>query len=121
MLDMAQSDGLQWQQQSEVILALKAYQKALGSQRDQRPVDLSTHRLFFGLRPTSDTTTPTASGPWCTTNFFRHHLQLNHEAAPYQDRYVEDFVDVLPKAELSVFDATHPIQEDALRGDAMRR
>ena len=50
-------------------------------------------------------------------NFFRHHLGLDHEAVPYQDKYVEDFVSVLPKAELRVFDAAHPIPQGALQGD----
>jgi dienelactone hydrolase len=52
-------------------------------------------------------------------NFFEAHLELNGGAIPYEDDYKEDFVTVLPKDDLKVFDDQHPLPEDALKSDAV--
>ena len=50
-------------------------------------------------------------------NFLAHHLQLNHNAISYENGYQEDFVTVLDKEKLRVFDETNSLPEDALQGD----
>lgn len=50
--------------------------------------------------------------------FLAHHLGLALGNIPYEDRFVEDFVTILPNSQLSVFSDEHPIPEDALMGDA---
>lgn len=50
-------------------------------------------------------------------NFFAHHLKLNSGAVPYDDGYKEDFVKILPRAELEVFNAEYPHPENILQGD----
>ncbi|WP_273565524.1 alpha/beta hydrolase family protein [Maribacter halichondriae] len=51
-------------------------------------------------------------------NFFAYHLALDLSAIPYEDGFKEDFVTVLPKEDLKVFNATHALPENALKGDA---
>jgi hypothetical protein len=50
-------------------------------------------------------------------NFFAHHLKLNSGAVPYDDGYKEDFVKILPREELEVFNAEHPRPDNILQGD----
>lgn len=50
-------------------------------------------------------------------NFFRHRLGLNHAALPYEGGYQEDFVTILPKAQLRVWDDERPLPSNALQGD----
>ncbi len=50
-------------------------------------------------------------------NFFAHHLKLNSGAVPYNDGYKEDFVKILSKEELEVFNANHPRPNNSLQGD----
>lgn len=50
-------------------------------------------------------------------NFLAHHLGLNVYAIPFENGYREDFVTLLSKEELSVFNEEHPMPEDALQGD----
>ena len=49
-------------------------------------------------------------------NFFGHHLKLNFKI-PYDDGYQEDFVTILSKDELKVFNDAHPRPKHALQGD----
>ena len=51
-------------------------------------------------------------------NFFEAHLRLNGGTVPYKNGYQEDFVTILPKAALKVFNEDHPLPADALQGDA---
>ncbi len=51
-------------------------------------------------------------------NFFAEYLELNGGAIPYEDGYKEDFVSVLPKDDLKVFNDEHPLPANALQGDA---
>lgn len=51
-------------------------------------------------------------------NFFDAYLNLNGGAIPYEDGYNEDFVTLLQKDELKVFNEEHPLPADALHGDA---
>ncbi len=50
-------------------------------------------------------------------NFLAHHLQLNSGAVPYDNGYIEDFVEVLDSDLLRVFDENNPFPADALQGD----
>ena len=50
-------------------------------------------------------------------NFMAHHLGLNINDLPYENGFLEDFVRVLPREQLMVFDAAHPRPADALEGD----
>ncbi|WP_299532720.1 CocE/NonD family hydrolase [Ulvibacterium sp.] len=50
-------------------------------------------------------------------NFFGNHLQLNLGAIPYENGYREDFVTLLDKEDLKVFNNEYPIPEDALKGN----
>lgn len=50
-------------------------------------------------------------------NFFAHHLNLNAGAVPYDNGYQEDFVEILPREKLVVFDEEHPRPQHALEGD----
>jgi len=49
-------------------------------------------------------------------NFLAHHLALNSDELPFEEGYVEDFVTILTKTELSVFNDQHPLPTDALQG-----
>ncbi|MDT7829383.1 hypothetical protein RQM65_11955 [Pricia sp. S334] len=51
-------------------------------------------------------------------NFFDAHLNLNGGTIPYEDGYKEDFVTLLQKDELKVFNEEYPLPADALQGDA---
>ncbi|HET8736422.1 MAG TPA: CocE/NonD family hydrolase, partial [Pricia sp.] len=51
-------------------------------------------------------------------NFFDAHLQLDGGVIPYEEGYKEDFVTVLPKEDLKVFNEEHPRPANALQGDA---
>jgi hypothetical protein len=50
-------------------------------------------------------------------NFMGHHLELNINALPYDNGFREDFVKILSREQLLVFDAAHPRPADALEGD----
>ncbi len=50
-------------------------------------------------------------------NFFADYLQLNPGAIPYEDGYKEDFVTILPKDDLKVFNDEYSLPTDALEGD----
>lgn len=50
-------------------------------------------------------------------NFFAEYLELNGGAIPYEGGYKEDFVTILPKDDLKVFNDEHPLPANALRGD----
>ncbi|MCB0630974.1 MAG: acetylxylan esterase [Saprospiraceae bacterium] len=50
-------------------------------------------------------------------NFLAHHLKLNSRAVPYNEGYKEDFVRILSRNDLSVFNEEHPRPENALMGD----
>ena len=50
-------------------------------------------------------------------NFLAHHLKLNASSIPYDNGYVEDFVEILSAEDLKVFDEKHPIPDNALKGD----
>jgi hypothetical protein len=50
-------------------------------------------------------------------NFFAHHLSLSSGAIPYENGYREDFVTVLPKDDVKVFNEENPIPRNALQGD----
>ncbi len=50
-------------------------------------------------------------------NFFAHHLKLNPGNVPYDDGYQEDFVKILPREDLEVFNAEHPHPANMLQGD----
>jgi dienelactone hydrolase len=50
-------------------------------------------------------------------NFLAHHLKLNAGAIPYDNGYQEDFVKVLPAADLYAFNDDHPRPKNALAGD----
>ncbi len=47
-------------------------------------------------------------------NFFAHHLKLNASSIPYDDGYLEDFVTILSKDELKVFNKDYPRPDHAL-------
>lgn len=51
-------------------------------------------------------------------NFFAEYLELSGGAIPYEDGYKEDFVTILPKEDLMVFNDQHPLPANALQGDA---
>jgi dienelactone hydrolase len=50
-------------------------------------------------------------------NFLGHHLGLNMGALPYDNGYREDLVTILEPDQLRVFDAEHPLPDQALQGD----
>jgi dienelactone hydrolase len=50
-------------------------------------------------------------------NFLAHHLRLNSGNVPYRDGYQENFVTILPEADLKVFNEKHPLPKNALKGD----
>jgi len=50
-------------------------------------------------------------------NFLGHHLGLRMGALPYDQGYREDFVTILDRDQLMVFDPGHPLPADALQGD----
>ena len=50
-------------------------------------------------------------------NFFAHHLGLSVGRVPFGSTFEEDFVTVLPRGALSVFDAEHPLPTGCLEGD----
>lgn len=50
-------------------------------------------------------------------NFFAHHLKLRAGNIPYENGYKEDFVTILPREELEVFNAENPRPEGILQGD----
>ncbi|WP_422081952.1 alpha/beta hydrolase family protein [Ulvibacterium sp.] len=50
-------------------------------------------------------------------NFFGNHLQLNLGVVPYENGYREDFVTLLDKEDLKVFNNEHPIPGNALKGN----
>lgn len=50
-------------------------------------------------------------------NFLAHHLGLNLYAISFDNGYREDFVTLLTKEELCVFNDKHPVPENALQGD----
>lgn len=50
-------------------------------------------------------------------NFLAHHLKLNNRNVPYDDAYQEDFVTILPREELKVFDDNNPRPEHVLQGN----
>lgn len=51
-------------------------------------------------------------------NFLAHHLRLNSRAIPYNEGFKEDFVRILSRNDLSVFNDEHPRPEYAIDGDA---
>jgi dienelactone hydrolase len=50
-------------------------------------------------------------------NFLAHHLRLSSGNVPYDEGYKEDFVTILAKEDLMVFDETHPRPKGELQGD----
>ena len=50
-------------------------------------------------------------------NFFAHHLKLNSGKIPYNEGYQEDFVTILPRDMLEVFDEQNPKPQNILNGD----
>lgn len=50
-------------------------------------------------------------------NFFAKHLKLNYRAVPYDDGYKEDFVTILPRESLEVFNEAYPLPQNALQGN----
>lgn len=50
-------------------------------------------------------------------NFFCHHLRLDVRNVPYNDGFIEDFVSILSKEELSVFNENNPKPNNLLQGD----
>lgn len=50
-------------------------------------------------------------------NFLAQTLGLNYRNVPYDDGYIEEFVKILTKEELSVFTDNYPIPKSALVGD----
>jgi len=50
-------------------------------------------------------------------NFLAHHLLLDINRIPYENGYKEDFVTILPREDLKVFNEEYPIPENALQGD----
>ncbi len=50
--------------------------------------------------------------------FLAHHLGLALDNIPYDNKFLENFVTILPNDQLDVFTADNPIPEDALMGDA---
>ncbi len=49
--------------------------------------------------------------------FFTPYLKLDDKFVKVNDRYHEDFVSVLSKEDLMVYDSSHPVPKDALQGD----
>lgn len=49
--------------------------------------------------------------------FFTPYLKLDDKFVKANDRYNEDFVSVLSKEDLMVYDSSHPVPKDALQGD----
>jgi dienelactone hydrolase len=50
-------------------------------------------------------------------NFLGHHLDLNVDALPYNNGFLEDFVNLLDPEMLKVFDAKHTLPAGAFQGD----
>ncbi|WP_242094559.1 alpha/beta hydrolase family protein [Aestuariivivens sediminicola] len=50
-------------------------------------------------------------------NFMAHHLKLNSKAIPYDKGYNEDFVTVLPREELLLFNSRNPRPENLWQGN----
>ena len=50
-------------------------------------------------------------------NFLAHHLKLNRGNIPYDNGFKEDFVKILPKSDLMIFNKDNPMPESALQGD----
>ena len=50
-------------------------------------------------------------------NFFGHYLGLNPGSLPYSDGFDENFVTLLSKEELTVFNDNNPLPANALQGD----
>jgi hypothetical protein len=50
-------------------------------------------------------------------NFFGHHLKIGNRDTPYDDGYNEDFITILPKEELTVFNESNPRPEGLFYGD----
>jgi hypothetical protein len=50
-------------------------------------------------------------------NFLGYHLKLNVNGVPYEEGFREDFVTLLGKDELCVFNDEHPLPPGALEGD----
>lgn len=50
-------------------------------------------------------------------NFLAHHLKLNYNSIPYENGYCEDFVTILQRDELRVFNDEYPMPGHALEGD----
>lgn len=50
-------------------------------------------------------------------NFMIHRLQLNGGKVPYENGFKERFVEILPEADLKVFNEKHPLPKNALKGD----
>jgi dienelactone hydrolase len=50
-------------------------------------------------------------------NFLGYHLKLNVNAVPYDNGFMEDFVEVLPREALQVFTGDHPRPPGSLEGD----
>jgi len=51
-------------------------------------------------------------------NFLAHHLGLNRNAVPYDEGYTEDFVTILSRGDLEVFNREHPRPGTPLQGNA---
>ena len=52
-----------------------------------------------------------------TNDAYLHHLNLNASAIPYDEGMQEDFVAILSKEDLQVFNAANPWPANALKGD----
>jgi len=50
-------------------------------------------------------------------NFLGHHLRLNRNAIPYKNGYKEEFVSILPQADLKVFNKESPMPVNHLQGN----
>ncbi|MEQ6119495.1 acetylxylan esterase [Reichenbachiella sp. MALMAid0571] len=50
-------------------------------------------------------------------NYFSHHFNLKYRNIPYSNGYSEDFVTILSKDDLKVFNDKHPLPKNALKGD----
>ena len=50
-------------------------------------------------------------------NFFGHHLGLNAGKLPYKNGFDENFVTILPKEDLMIFNDQNPIPANALKGN----
>ncbi|WP_242083222.1 alpha/beta hydrolase family protein [Aestuariivivens sediminis] len=50
-------------------------------------------------------------------NFFGHHLKLKYGNIPYENKFLEDFVTLLPQEELLIFNGKNPIPQNLLQGN----